>query len=85
MVDSAADCELAQIELPQEDGPGGIETLDNRRIVVRRVVGQDSRSRARQYPLSVDDVLDRYRNAVHLAPVVAARNLRLGARGLGKG
>src|SRR5262249_35574977 len=82
--DRAAEGELGEVELADQDAARALEPRDDRRVFRRHVVSQERRSRCRQDPSGVELVLHREGNAVERPAPLPGRRLRFGSLCLGK-
>ena len=76
-LDRAAQRELREVQLAQEDAAGGGEAGHDGRVVVGHVVGQDARARRGAHAARVELVLHRERDAVQRPERDAARDVVL--------
>ena len=70
--------ELVHVGLAEQHHAGGVEPLDDRRVVGRDEVREHARAAARQDPAGAEDVLVRERHAGE-RPALAARDARIRA------
>ena len=67
-----------QVVLAQDDGAGGFQVTDHRRVKVGHVVAQDARAHRRWHAGHVEEVLDPEGHAVQRTAPAAVRDFALG-------